>query len=452
MRPRNFASFVVFLLSLFAASLRAENDDKAILFNTFYLDGEKPTYVLTIRTDKTFDLYGPDNEHISGNVRASGEHVTLTAGEVKRMFHYDSTGRDIKLGRRDGDTPVKGNLLGEMPPAKDGVFRTVYINENNWRKKGRPLIEPGGRRVEPKPEPVENRPPPPEPPAHVDVPAPKVETVKPVETPAVTDVPADIAPIGNFEDLAGTYTVKNAEGRSDTLVVKDDGYFVFARADGMKQSGALMRADPDLSFVASTGKRHFTMQIVASGVELTRRDADVVKPGEVLGSMPPQERAGLVWLKKDAPAPASTRNSTPAPAPKTEPVKVVDTPPAKVEEKPSAKMEPAPVAAGAAVSDVKQMAGTFVHKPSPFISETIAIKEDGSFNYKDSNGANVNGTTKIDGGKIVMTSGEVVRIFTATVDDKGMTLARVETDNPKFKNDLASMSPTVLKTAKYEKK
>src|SRR5688572_3613539 len=89
-----------FFLALLCPLLHGADDDKAELYNTFYLDGERTTYVLTIKpgTPRSFDLYGPDNNHVAGTLRVSGEHITFTAGAVKRYFHYDLVGGNLKLG------------------------------------------------------------------------------------------------------------------------------------------------------------------------------------------------------------------------------------------------------------------------------------------------------------------------------------------------------------------
>ena len=439
------ARIAAITLLLLANNVRSENDDKAILFNTFYLDGEKPSYVLIITEDKKFELFGPDNEQISGTIRASGEHVTLTAGNTKRMFHYDSAGKDIKLGRREGDTLQAGNLLGEMPPQKDGVFRTLYVSEANWIKKGRPVFRRDGKEKLTQPEPPPVAPAPVEPVSQPAAPQPPTPQPAPAQ-------PEPVAASGTFADLAGTYTLKNAGGNDDVLLIQPEGQFTYTRGDGMKQAGTILRADTDLTFMGGGLKRHFTLKTVPSGMELTRRDTDVVKPGEVLGSMPPQDRSALTWMRKGGAQPVAQAPAPEVkPAPATQPVAQAPAPapaPAPTETKPA----PAPAAAAAGVTSVKQMAGSFSHKPSPFISETLVIAEDGSFSYKDSNGASVSGTAKVENGAATFTSGEVIRNFTAKLDGNVLVLTRAEGDNPKFKNDLASMSPTVLKEAKYEKK
>jgi len=439
--------FAATLLLLPSLPLHAEDGDKNILYSTFYLDGEKASYVLIMTPDKKFEIFGPDNERIEGTVRASGEHVTLIAGNMKRLFHYDSAGKDIKLGRREGDTPQKGNLLGELPPTADGVFRTIYICEANWTKKGRPAFKRDGTQKLSQPATPEK---------NIDPAPPAVVAPLAEPAPAVVATPVEPATalIGNCADLAGTYTVKNVGANDDVLVIQLEGQFSYARADGMKQAGTLLRADTDLTFMGGGLKRQFSLKTTHSGLELTRRDTDVVKPGEVLGSMPPQDRAALTWLRKSAapapevkPAPAAATQEPAPTATRPSPAPVVP------ESKPAPEVRPAaPAAAGAAITGLKQLAGSFTHKPSPFISETIAVAEDGNFSYKDSNGASVNGTVKVENNVVTFTSGEVVRTFTAKLEGNVLVLTRTENDNPKFKNDLASMSPTVLKEAKYEKK
>ena len=55
------------------------------------------------------------------------------------------------------------------------------------------------------------------------------------------------------------------------------------------------------------------------------------------------------------------------------------------------------------------------------------------------------------GGVLTLTSGEVVRVFTLLQGGAALTLTCAPNDKPKFANALASMSPTVLKTAQYSK-
>ncbi|MCY3022944.1 MAG: hypothetical protein NTW87_28540 [Planctomycetota bacterium] len=406
------------------------DDNKAKLFKTFYLDGDAVTYVLTMRADRTFDLYGPNGQHVSGTIRADDEHVTLTAGQTKRFFHYEHKGHDMKLWRREDDRPVKGSLMGELPPTSDFETQILYLCEANWKKKGRPEFKP-----------------PPKAPAQ----EPATTVQEPVvrsQTPAAGVPPAQppaTKPQGSFADLAGTYFL---DGKTkDCLVLTADGCFGYVTGDGTVQNGTLLRTDDELTFIGPEHKRYFTARPVAGGVELTRRPADVIKPSDILGRMPPQERQPALWLKRvEAPAATPKKDNPPEPiagpplppAPPPEPAKV-------------AKVTP-PQPAAVPVKSVEALVGTFVHKPNPFLSETLVVKADGSFSYKDSNGAAAEGKVTFEGEVMTLTSGEVIRRFTAALDGGGLSLACAKDDAPKFRNDLATMSPTVLKTARYEKK
>lgn len=415
---------VIPLLGLLSRAY-AVDDDKAGLFNTFYLEGDQGPYVLVMRENKTFDLYGPNGAHLNGTVRASAEHVTLTSGEVKRFFHFDLGNSTLKLGRRDTDKLTKGNLLGTLPPTTD--TREVWATETLWRKRGHKPIElpAGGAPIGPPP--VAVNPPP--------VEAPVTRPVAPATVPAATPAAAQ-----DFNDIAGSYAV-TSEGLTDSLTIAADGTFDYTPPGGTRQRGTLLRADNELSFVSTQHTRHLSMRRTADGLELTRRDTDVLKAGDPIGTMPPTERKPLVWKRQrgsPAPAPVAVPEATPAPV--APPPAVVAPPPAT------------PKAAGVAVRDVKSITGTYVHKANPFISETLIIADDGSFTYKDSNGATASGQAKIDNEVLVLTAGEVVRRFKASTEDRALVLHCDADDKPAFKNDLASMSPTVLKVAKYEKK
>ena len=435
----HLALMAVFLV---AAGIRAEDDDKARLFNTYYLDGERATYVLILRDNRTFELYGPDNDKISGSLRASAEHITLTAGEVKRYFHFDIKDKDLKLGMRENDRVVKGNLLGEMPPTADTMLRTVYVSEENWKRKGRATRNLAGGSVAP-------------------VAPPRVVNSVPVPPPPVESTPAAVAPpkpAGEFQDLSGVFYLPSPKGVNEQLTITSDGRFEYQQADGVKEKGTLMRVGDDLTLMGSAHKRQLTARTTNAGLEMTRRQTDLVKSNDVLGRMPPQDRDAIVWLKSPTqlpPLPATTPAVAPEPVKPSVPAPVVEAPPPP---KPVATTPNVPAQveavkpAGVAVTAVAQAAGNFVHKPNPFISETLSIGDDSNFTYKDSNGAAASGKVSFDGGVMVFKSGEVVRRFNATIDGGILTLTCAKDDAPSFKNDLATMSPTVLKVAKYDKK
>jgi hypothetical protein len=441
----------IFFASL---SLSGADDDKSELFNTFYLDGDRVTHVLILRsgTPRTFELHGPDNNQISGTIRVSGEHITFSAGAVKRYFHYDLSGGNLKLGRRENDAAVKDSLLGEMPPASAAVFRTVYLSEENWKKKGRPVFgaKKGSSTESAKPAPpvVMDE--------HAD--APVELKPEPVKLPPPSRPPEGMMQaIGSFNDICGVYHF-SAEKGEDVLRINADGQFEYTRNDGAKQSGTLIRDESDLTFVTADHKRHVAIRVVEGGLEFKRRTVDVVKPHEVLGSMPPQDREPLVWTKKQdltpkstAPDSATVRNLSPA---LQEPIAdaPADSPPAKAN---SDSAQPARTDAGAVrakpLMDAKTIVGTYIHKHSAFVTETIEFTGDGTIKYSGSNGTAAAGTYSVDAGKLTIISDEVERQFAALADDKALILYRRESDVPKLKNDLATMSPTVLKNARYEK-
>jgi len=405
---RNLVFLLLLPLMGMISRAHAVDDDKAGLFNTFYLEADHGPYVLVMRENKTFDLYGPGGAHLNGSVRASAEHVTLTSGEVKRFFHFDLASSTLKLGRRDTDKLTKGNLLGTMPPTTDS--REVWATETLWRKRGHKPIElPAG--------------------GPVAVAPPEEAPTKRPAVPEAVPTPAD------FNDIAGTYAI-TSDGLTDTLTIGADGTFDYTPPGGTRQRGTLLRADNELSFVSTAHTRHLTLRRTADGLELTRRDTDVLKAGDAIGTMPPTDRTPLVYKRQGAAAPAPVSQ------------------PAAVAPSPAAPVAPPPLekAAGVPVRDVKSIAGTYVHKANPFIAETLAIAEDGSFTYKDSNGASAAGKATLDNDVLLLTAGEVVRRFKATSEDRALVLHCDANDKPLFKNDLASMSPTVLKVAKYEKK
>ncbi len=395
----------------------AVDDDKAGLFNTFYLEGDRGPYVLIMRENKTFDLYGPGGAHLNGTVRASSEHVTLTSGEIKRFFHFDLGGSTLKLGRRDTDKLTKGNLLGTLPPTTDS--REVWATETLWRKRGHePFKIPAGG----------------VPPVAVSPPEPEPAATRPV-TPAAVPTPATPATAApaDFNDIAGTYAI-TSNGLTDTLTIGADGTFDYTPPGGARQRGTLLRTDNELSFVSTNHTRHLTLRKTGDGLELTRRDTDVLKAGDAIGTMPPTDRTPLIW----------TRQRGEARVPVAQPPASVSAPVTAV----ATEVKPA----GVPVQNVRALAGTYVHKANPFIAETIVIAEDGGFSYKDSNGATAAGKAVIENEILVLTSGEVVRRFKASTENQALVLRCDGEDKPLFKNDLASMSPTVLKVAKYEKK
>jgi len=417
-------AILLFTLLLLLSPAWAVDDDKARLFNTFYLDGTSITYVLILREDKTFELYAPDGARTSGSVRASTEHVTLISGDVKRFFHFDNRDADLKLGRRDTDKLVKGHLLGTMPPTTDA--RALFVSEENWRRKGNPVLTIG--------------------PATPRVLLPR---------PAATAPEGPLSAPADFRDLAGGYNA--GEGKLiELLTLFNDGRFDYVAADGTRAKGTVLRVDDELTFVGTGHRRHLSFKATASGLEFKRRATDTLKTSDPLGRMAPQ--AKTVFWYRDAPlapvAPVATpvepRVATVEPPRNTPPTTVQPVTPIERPLPIEPRVEPR--AAGVAVQEIHAAIGTYVHKPNPFISETLAITADGAFSYKDSNASAAAGIVTFEQDVMVLTSGEVIRRLRASMEGNTLILAVDKSDAPKFKNDLATMSPTVLKTAKYEKK
>ncbi|MCZ7644574.1 MAG: hypothetical protein M5U26_04700 [Planctomycetota bacterium] len=151
-------------------------------------------------------------------------------------------------------------------------------------------------------------------------------------------------------------------------------------------------------------------------------------------------------LKEPAPEPAEPpppkpepRPAEPPPTPKV-PQPAPDPDPPLEQPKP-----PKPVAS------LEQLAGSFQYKPNPLVTEKLVLKADGSFEYRDSNGAQVAGQAAFEGGVLKLQAGEVVRQLSAKLEGGALVLTRTSGDRPKILNDLATMSPSVLETARYEK-
>jgi hypothetical protein len=212
----------------------------------------------------------------------------------------------------------------------------------------------------------------------------------------------------------------------------------------------------------------------ADGLQFSRRDTDVPKLGDPLGEMAPVERVPVAWkrqgeagiaagpLRPLEPLPPATTNP-PAEVkvqPPATPTVTVTPPAVTTPELPKPVVTtpepPKPVAPPVSVPGVARtladLAGSYTHKPNPLVSESWVLQADGKFQYKDSNGADISGTAQLNGDVLKLQSEEVVRNFIVTPGEGGaLLLSRAADDNPRILNDLASMSPSVLKSAKYEK-
>lgn len=116
---------VLLAIPAFAADLDGR------LYETFYLDGDKQTYVLVIRADGSFEVTGPDGRKGSGRINATKREIGFM-GAASRHFAYGFDGTSLLLMPTDKDAPAAGEVLGEMPPRRDNetlrwVARAAWI-------------------------------------------------------------------------------------------------------------------------------------------------------------------------------------------------------------------------------------------------------------------------------------------------------------------------------------
>ncbi|MBI3829082.1 MAG: hypothetical protein HY291_06180 [Planctomycetes bacterium] len=412
------------VLGLGACAARAKDEDKARLFNTFYLEGEAVTWYLLMRPDRTFDLIGPDGRKVSGQFVASDKEVAFAG----RHFDYKFENSNVTFTADEKDGPGTG-VAADFPPRARGQ-KAKYISIQNWRKAGKDTEPPVSATPAPPPD------------------LPKPEPKQPAPPPM---------PLARAAEVSGVYVYSDSQNREHTLKLVGGGTFEYFAPDGRKANGTYIYANGELTLDSGFHRRNFALAEALGGVQVSRRDTDVLKPGDLLGEMPPQERTALMFKRRGAaPGPAVTPPVQPvAPPPVVPDVKPVPAPePAKppevVQPKPQPKPPEPPQPAG--VKSMDELAGAYSYRPNPLVTENWTLKADGTFDYSDSNGAKVSGTAKLEGGVLKLKSGEVERSFAAALNGNILVLARTNDDNPKITNDLATMSPSVLKEAKYEKK
>jgi hypothetical protein len=455
-----FRACVVFLTVFACLTVLGEekDKDKRRLFNTFFLDGDRVTYVLTLREDRTFELFAPDGQSVRGTFIASDKAIAFPFKGGLRHFEYDFDGKDVKLQPTKQDRPQAGVLLGSLPPI-GADSKVIFVCLQNWQQRGLPTAP--------------NRP------ANVALttpattPVPPTVPIVPPVTPAVPVVkPAEpqIATAGQTgpKEVTGTYSWVDDKGRAAVLRLREGGTFDYISPDGHRDGGTYLYVNGELNLDSGFWRRHFLVAEAANGLSFTRRETDVPKLGDGLGEMAPAQGAAI-WSKvNDAvavpPAPVTPIQPLPQqPAvpvatqpvlPVTPPVPVVPVP--ATQPKPVPAPEPAqtaPAAPQAKPTDLAQLIGSYTHRPNPLVSETWTLAQGGQFEYRDSNGAKVSGTATLNGDLLKLQSGEVVRLFSVGIEDTGaLVFTRVAEDAPRILNDLASMSPSVLKSARYDKK
>lgn len=432
---------------------RDSDKDKRRLFNTFYLNGQKVTWILTLRKNRTYELTGPDGRKHSGNYKASDKAIAFKsiAKGFLRHFNYKYDGNNVKFTGTKKDQPTPGDLLGELPPKGKGA-KSTWMSSGNWRKLGRPLTHPS----QPKPA----------------VQPPRVTPVVP--PPKRMDAPSRIA---------GTYNHTDVYRRMHTILLKQDGTFELRPPGGKKTVGTYLYLNGELTLNTGLHRRSIKVTNDIKGVRFERRATDVLKLNDALGEMPPQGRAAVLWEPAKGAGSGTSTDTTvadtantdepkplpvikppeipkeepkkPTPTEKPIPIETIPVEPPKTEKPkqpevvvPVEKVQPTPPSK-TPVSKAS-IAGHYTYQPNPLVTETLIIKADGTFEYRDSNDAKADGKWNLDGRSLTLTSQDVARHFTVMLQTDGiMHLSREKNDDPKITNDLATMSPSVLKDARY---
>lgn len=443
---------------LAAAYAHAENSDKdkKPLFGIWYIKGENGVYRLTLRRDRTYELAGPGGA-VGGRINASDKELAIFKTGFRRHFEYHVDEDSLRLERTDKDQVRSGDLVGELPPVDDHG-KATYYTESKWRKLGN-SVEIGAKPVEGEPAPAGQAAPP------------------------ASEAPASVV---------GTFTFTDGKGGRHRLTFAKGGTFEYQPPGDRKATGTYQYVNGELTLDSGFHTRQLNVAYSEDGLSLSRRmPIDLLKLADPLGEMPPQESNAILWAgeaaapaqpKVDAPPPppppvAITQPPEPkapepvappqepkdplpepkAPAPLEEPKEVAEPPvpvPPKVAEPPAAPEPPKaaePATPAPSAQGLAGLAGSYSYKPNPLVTERLELAAEGSFTYRNSDGAEVKGKASLEGTSLTLTSGEVVRTFTVKAASGALTLTRAKDERPKLTNDLATMSPSVLTTAQYEK-
>jgi len=398
------------------------DDDKARLFNTFFLEGERVTWYLVMRQDRTFELIAPDGRKMTGAFVASAKELYLAG----RHFEFKFKNSDVTFEPTPKDSPANAGLAGEMPP-RVAEAKARFISLQNWQKAGKD-------------------------------PAPPRSSVPPIAPvlakPTVLNPnPLQSAVDGRVDGVTGTF--KYSDGTHEHALgltpgaAANEGTFEYNPSSGKCATGTYYYFDGVLTLDSGFHSRHFNVAAAATSLQFTRRDTDVLKPGDTLGALPPTERAPLTYQRTGAapikqgvrPTDVSER------LPVVDPVR--DT---RVLVGPQKDLPVLQPALGAAPKSLAGLVGEYTYKPNPLVTESFTLQADGTFSYSDSNGAKATGTARYEDAKLKLKADDVEREFGAACTGAALTLTRTANDQPKITNDLATMSPSVLKCAQYEKK
>ncbi|MCZ7646003.1 MAG: hypothetical protein M5U26_12080 [Planctomycetota bacterium] len=129
------ATWILWLGCVWGAACAAEPK----LQDTWYLDGERATWVLSFSDGKNFTLRAPDGRRLTSRYVSSSTELGMfydpEALEDFRHFRYAFDGADLTLTPTAKDRRAAGSLLRELPPANDGEVRR-WIREADWKARG----------------------------------------------------------------------------------------------------------------------------------------------------------------------------------------------------------------------------------------------------------------------------------------------------------------------------
>lgn len=223
------------------------------LFDTFYLEGEKATYVLTLRPDKTFEMVAPDGSKISSTYRATERDLGLAGSRSTRRFNYGFDGGNLILSPTDKDT-AGDDMLSRLPPTQFGAAAKFH-SKANWNNRLRP----------------------------VPVPPPPVASPNP-------------PPVANAPLAVGTFTFADTQGNAHRLVlINDDQRFEYWTPENRKVAGRFAYRNSELTLITDRQQRHFDIRAGNGGMLLTRSERDGTNQRDELGTMPPQDRNPAFW-------------------------------------------------------------------------------------------------------------------------------------------------------------
>jgi len=241
----NFLTLCLLAMPVFAVEL----DER--LFDTFYLEGDKATYTLTLRADKSFELVAPDGSKITSTYRATERDLGLAGVRSTRRFNYAFEGGNLILTPTDRDAAGE-DLLSKLPPTQFGAG-AKYLSKANWNNRLHPV--------------------PPQPPP-----------------------PVANAPLG-----VGSFLYVDPNGNTHRLVLLNDEHrFEYWSPENQKVDGRFGYRDGELTLITDRQQRRFDVRAGNGGMLITRNKLDGPAQRGELGTMPPLDFNPTFW--KLAPA------------------------------------------------------------------------------------------------------------------------------------------------------